>query len=187
MLDHLEDEARAAGLLDRLDIRQLSWRDAWEDLPVADVFVASRSLRAPDLAQTVLKMERHARRRVCLTVSAGESPAHDVHMLAAIGRPDCNRSEYVYVANMLMQMGRLPELAYIEHDRPPVGATADEVRAEFEREDGPFSAEESELLDAFIARNFVFSQADDGTPVVERRYRRAVRWAFIAWSVPAGE
>lgn len=183
MLDRLRQQAQEAGIAERIDARQLSWLADWDDLPVADVFVASRSLYSLDLHDTILKMERHARRRVCITVATLQAPGHDRTMLHALGRPCSEKAEFVYIVNLLMQMGRLPELSYISHVKPVFGADPAELRAEFEREDGPFSAEESEKLDAFIAENFVPVAGEDGVPTVQRRYDRHVRWAFIAWNV----
>ncbi len=184
MLERLEEQAQADDVASRIDLRQLSWLDGWEDLPVADVFLASRSLYSTDLRETILKMERHARRRVCLTVSTIDGPAHDNTMLRAIGRPCSERSESVYVVNLLLQMGRFPELSYISHVKPVFGSTAEELRSEFEREDGPFTPEEARLLEEFIAEQFEPTEKPDGTPAMARRYDRPVRWAFIAWEPP---
>lgn len=187
MLARLEEQAVEAGIRDNLDVRKLSWLADWSDLPVADVFLASRSLFSTDLYETILKMEAHARRRVCLTVATLESPGHDVTMQRAIGRPQQRTAEFVYLLNMLIQMGRLPEMSYIAHVKPTFGDTLAEVREEFEHEDGPFTAEEEPLLEAFIARNFTEQPQPDGTVKVARAYKRYVRWAFIAWDVPAAE
>lgn len=184
MLAKLREQAEAAGIAGNLDVRKLSWLADWDDLPVADVFCASRSLFSTDLYETVLKMEAHTRRRVCLTVSTIDSPRHDRAMLRSIGRPAVFKAEHVYIVNLLMQMGRLPELSYIDHVRPPFGDTPAEVRAEFEREDGPFTPEESARLDAFIAEHYTPTTRPDGTPTMARSYERRVRWAFIAWDVP---
>lgn len=185
MLAKLEEQACAGGIRDNLDIRKMSWLADWEDLPTVDVFLASRSLFSTDLYETILKIERHTRRRVCLTVSTLESPGHDTTMLNAIGRGADRRAEFVYIVNLLLQMGRMPELSYIAHVKPVFGDTHAEIREEFEREDGPFTPEESTLLDAFIERNFEPARREDGTPMVKRAYERMVRWAFISWDVPA--
>lgn len=181
MLAKLKEQADAAGIAGNIDVRELSWLAPWDDLPVADVFLASRSLYSSDLYQTILKIERHARRRACITVSTCEAPAHDTTMLRAIGREPSAKEEYVYIANLLMQMGRYPQISYISHVKPVFGATPAEIRDEFEHEDGPFTPEESTALDAFIARSFKVSP--DG-PAMERAYPRYVRWAFIAWDIP---
>lgn len=184
MLERLGEQAQADGLAERIDLRQLSWLGDWDDLSVPDVFLASRSLYSTDLHETILKMKRHARRRICLTVSTADGPAHDNAMLRAIGRPRSERSEFVYVVNLLLQMGRFPELSYISHIKPVFGSTAEELRSEFEREDGPFTPEEARLLEEFIAEQFEPAEKPDGTPAMTRRYDRPVRWAFIAWEPP---
>ena len=92
MLERLGEQAQADGLAERIDLRQLSWLGDWDDLSVPDVFLASRSLYSTDLHETILKMKRHARRRICLTVSTADGPAHDNAMLRAIGRPRSERS-----------------------------------------------------------------------------------------------
>lgn len=181
MLDRLRCQAEADGLLGNLDVRKMSWLDSWDDLPVADAFFASRSLFSRDLRATLLKMEAHARRRVCATVSTFCSPRHDLAMLRAIGRAPRHHSEHVYLVNLLMQMGRLPELSYLSHVRPVFAADRAQVRAAFEAEDGPFTPEESERLDAFIEENYQVTHGADGVPRVVRSYDRIVHWAFVAW------
>lgn len=105
-------------------------------------------------------------------------------MLRAIGRPRSERSEFAYVVNLLLQMGRFPELSHISHIKPVFGSTAEELRSEFEREGGPFTPEEARLLEEFIAEQFEPAEKPDGTPAMTRRYDRPVRWAFIAWEPP---
>lgn len=187
MLSRLRDGARACGggALGNLDLRRVSWLGDWEGLPQADLFFASRSLYSDDLRQTLLKMEAHARRRVCVTVATHDSPRHDTAMLRAIGRAPRRHCEHVYLVNLLMQMGRMPELSYLASTRPPNAASLAEVRQGYEREDGPFSAEESERLDAFIAARYAVRAGEDGRPRVSRDYERVVRWAFVAWEPPA--
>ena len=54
MLDKLREQAETDSVIDNLDIRKVSWLDSWEDLPVVDVFFASRSLFSCDLRETLL-------------------------------------------------------------------------------------------------------------------------------------
>ena len=183
MLGKLREQAEADGVIDNLDIRKVSWLDSWEDLPVADVFFASRSLFSRDLRETLLKMEAHTRRRVCIAVSTSFSPGHDHEMLKAIGRPEPNLSEATYIVNLLLEMGRLPELSYILHNRPVFGETIEEVRANYEREDGPFTPEEEALLNAHIAKHYSMGVDEEGNPVVLRDYRHRNEWAFISWNL----
>ena len=172
---------------ENLTVEQVSWADDWEDLPTVDVFIASRTLRTHDLAQTVRNMEAHTRRRCFVTVPTRLSPHHDLEMLRAIGRSDAIPGEDVYLVNLLMQMGRFPELSYIRRPYPSLGESLDEARDSYEREDGPFTPEESKRLDAFIAENYKVATDSLGGTILHRSYQRDVVWAFVAWDVPSTE
>lgn len=185
MLDRLEQFAGMAGVSSNIETYHVSWADSWDDLPVADVFIASRSLCTRDLYTSITNMEAHTRRRCIVTVPTRFSPRHDSTMLEAIGRHGIVPSEDVYVTNLLMQMGRLPELSYIKRLYPPVGEDLLDVREAYEREDGPFTPEESKKLDEFIAQNFKMATDSLGVSIVHRSYVREVCWAYIAWDVPA--
>ena len=204
MLERLVETARETGVEGLIDVRKTSWLADWDDLPVADVFIASRSLCCNDLLSTIEKIERHTRRCCCMTLSTLDSPMHDRTMLAAIGRPDVVVNEAVYLVNLLFSMGRLPEVSYLSHVRPSFGDTPEALYEEFAREDGPFTVEEDALLRRFIERNFEFEGAAGGAAggvgaagvsgmaggaavgvgVPKRKYDRMVRWAFVKWDVP---
>lgn len=187
MLKRLRQFADGAGVGENLTVEQVSWADDWEDLPTVDVFIASRTLRTHDLAQTVRNMEAHTRRRCFVTVPTRLSPHHDLEMLRAIGRSDAIPGEDVYLVNLLMQMGRFPELSYIRRPYPSLGESLDEARDSYEREDGPFTPEESKRLDAFIAENYKVATDSLGGTILHRSYQRDVVWAFVAWDVPSTE
>lgn len=185
MLDRLVQFAEMAGVASNVEPHCVSWADSWDELPVADVFIASRSLCTRDLGSTLRDIEAHTRRRCCLTVPTYFSPRHDTAMRQAIGRTEIVPSEDVYVINLLMQMGRLPEVSYIKRVYPPAGEDLHDVREGFEREDGPFTPEESKLLDEFIENNYKVATDSLGVPIVHRSYVREVCWAYIAWDVPS--
>lgn len=182
MLARLEQTARASGVAENIETRKLFWFDSWDDLPVADIFVASRPLYARDLPAAILNIEAHARRRCFVTVSTRQSVRHDPVMLEAIGRTPPTRSESVYFANMLAQMGRFPEISYVTRNIPAFGESLQDVREEYERQDGPFTAQESEQLDAFIRQNFHVITDSEGLSMLHRTYKRPATWAFISWN-----
>ncbi len=187
MLRRLEQFADLAGVGENVEVERVSWTDSWDGLPVADVFIASRTLRTRDLAQTVRNIEAHTRRRCFVSVPTYLSPHHDLVMLNAIGRSDAIAGEDVYLVNLLMQWGRLPELSYIRRSYPSLGESLDEARDSYEREDGPFTPEESQKLDAFIADNYKVATDSLGGSILHRSYPREVVWAFVAWDVPPKE
>ncbi len=184
MLKRLEQFAALAGVAENVEVKNVSWTDSWDGLPVADVFIASRTLRTRDLAQTIGNIEAHTLRRCFVSVPTYLSPHHDLKMLRAIGRSDAVPGEDVYLINLLMQLGRMPELSYIRRPFPSLGESIDEARDVYEREDGPFTPEESEKLDAFIAENYKLAMDSSGGSILHRSYQRDVVWAFISWDVP---
>ena len=182
VLTRLEQSSRASGVEDLVEARKLFWFDSWDDLPVADVFVASRPIYARDLPAAILNIEAHARRRCYVTAATRFSVRHDPTMLEAIGRKPPTRSESVYIANMLAQMGRFPEISYVTRNLPAFGESLEEVREEYERQDGPFTPEESVLLDAFIRDHFRVITDSEGLSMLRRTYKRPATWAFISWN-----
>lgn len=182
VLARLEQTARASGVSENIETRNVFWFDSWDDLPVADIFVASRSLYARDLPAAILNIEAHARRRCYVTAATRNSVRHDPVMLEAIGREAPTRSECIYIANMLGQMGRFPEMTYVTRNLPAFGESLEEVRDEYERQDGPFTPHESELLDAFIRDNYRVITDSEGLSMLRRTYKRPATWAFISWN-----
>ena len=61
-----------------------------------DVAIASRSIATHDLAAALLKLDRTARRRCCITLIATGSPRVDRHIMDAIGASVTESHDYVY-------------------------------------------------------------------------------------------
>jgi SAM-dependent methyltransferase len=70
MLEEFDRNARARGVTNATTILR-AWEDAWDDVPVCDVVVASRSTQVADLEAALLKLHAHARRRVYVTHKVG--------------------------------------------------------------------------------------------------------------------
>ncbi len=97
-----------------------SWQQSWADIPIADITVSSRSLITEDLADSVRKLEEHARKRAFITVGAGSLPYRDHAILSAMGRSDevaMDPTELICLVNYLFSLGRLPRISYISFTR----------------------------------------------------------------------
>ena len=182
MLSKLRAWADEHGLGERIDTVRGTWLGDWSHLPVADVLIASRSFRADDLRAAILKMEAHARRQICVTLATTRSPFFDPLFTTAIGRPLPVEQECVYLVNMLYQMGRLPEVSYLTHVKPPTGATLDDVFADYARFCAPYTEQEEAAARAFIAEHF--APGPDGR--IARDYEWRCSWAFIRWEPVRG-
>ena len=119
MIDVLQRLATESGL-QNIGTAVLDTNAAWADWQAAgiteksaDVAVASRSMMVDDLWGAMQKLERVARERVAITMATEYGPRETKH----IGEPVNGRPfvpDYIFAVNLLFQMGRYPELRYID-------------------------------------------------------------------------
>lgn len=173
MLDALVANARARGLTNVTPIRR-AWEDPWNDVPVCDIAVASRSTQVADLEAALLKLDAHARRRVYLTHQVGGRFLDPV-IYRVLGRDDEPLPDYVYVLAILHQHGIQPRLDYLEGDnRLRHCQDVDDFIRKVEWSVGALSAPERERLRAFYLQR-------EGRVGAGR-----MRWAFISWESRPG-
>jgi len=103
MLEHLKQNAKD---LEITNIRTIesSWYDSWDDIPTADIVVASRSMEVKDMQAALKKLDKKANKRVYLTYKVGGSFLDD-EILKAIKKDIIKKPDYIYILNILYQMG----------------------------------------------------------------------------------
>lgn len=170
MLQAFQDNAHALGLKNTHTI-QRAWEDNWDDIPQCDLVIASRSTTVMDMADVLEKLDRTAKKRVCLTNLVGGSFI-DRGLVEAIGRQVRSIPDYIYILNILYQMGRHPRLDYIEAKGRLAGATnIDEFMTKAEVSLGQLTATEKErLADWYLA-----------DPERAHRGGKGFKWAFVSW------
>ncbi|BDM65346.1 methyltransferase [Shewanella sp. NFH-SH190041] len=98
--------------LGNVNLLQRAWEDDWQDIPVCDIAVASRSTLVGDLHAAMYKLNQHARLRVYTTHTV--SPTFiDPRIIRAIGREVVTLPNYLYAVTVLEQMGIHPKVDYI--------------------------------------------------------------------------
>lgn len=187
MLDQLHDQATAAGpgIAARIAAYERSWSDPWDGLPQADVSVASRSLITNDLAASLSKLESQARRRVVVTVVAGETPMGDLRLLKALGRPaqeSALRTSLIAVVNYLFAIGRRPKVDYLSFVRQWHADSVDALRALLAETVAPLTSSEDKALDAFVTQHATFDSARGQFAL---NYEQQSSWAYLEWDVPS--
>jgi SAM-dependent methyltransferase len=110
-------KAEDAGLTDRISVHEMSWEDDWQAAGVAlksvDIAVASRSIMVHDLGSAIEKLESVARERVAITVSTRFGPRAEREVGELLyGVPYL--PDFIYAVNILFDMGRNPQLSYID-------------------------------------------------------------------------
>lgn len=177
MLDCLQSTCLKRGIQNIRPV-QASWTDDWDLLPIEphDVAIASRSLIVPDLRESLEKLDRFATRRVCITTPVG-SGSMDPAMFKAIGRRSPFDADYIYVYNLLYQMGAQAHVSFISYQEDRSYQDLDEAFRALQSKVWNLLPQEEKALRDYIRRSFV-CRAD-------RFYRRdplTICWAAMWWT-----
>lgn len=176
MLDLLKERCKQEGVTNVTPVLA-SWEDDWKSLGIGahDMAIASRSLMDGDLQKTVDKLNRYSKQQACITFIAGDGP-FDRRIFEAAGRPFHPRPDYIYLVNLLHQMGIYASLSFTVH--PDYRTYADHedaiVASRWMLE--PMTAQEKDRLMSWLKRNLVYKEGEWALPD-----KRIVRWAVIWW------
>lgn len=193
MLDVVRESAQYFQVDALVETKLLAWDEDWNEAGMepksVDVALASRSIATADLEGALVKLDGTARRRCCITLVANASPHYDEHVMNAIGASVTRSHDFVYAFNILIGMGRLPEVAYIHSPRRDTFDSLDAGVADFARMlEGGNEGKLDELRSYIAAHMIENPQAGQpgskGEP--QGRYTldhvRMVHWAFISWN-----
>lgn len=193
MLDVVQEGASYFEVEDLIHTKLLAWDDDWSSCGIqpdsVDVALASRSIATTDLQDALTKLDRTARRRCCITLVANASPRYDTHVMNAIGASVTRSRDYIYAFNILIGMGRLPEVAYIHSPRRDTFESLDAGVADFARMLEGGNEDKLNELRSYIAAHMIENPragqpGSKGEP--QGRYMldhvRMVHWAFISWN-----
>lgn len=192
----------AAAAEKRVDVKLLSWTDDWDEAGLGensvDVALSSRSLVTPDIAQSLGKLCRVARRRVCVTLPTELSPRLDGRLLREVGLENRVDGSLQYALLILMETGRLPELSYITNERVDSYVSHEEAFAHLAAmlPEGPSDDVSQVDLDRalrnlrdWVGDNLVQNPREgepDDRGNAQGRYilakPRLIRWAFLSWN-----
>jgi SAM-dependent methyltransferase len=158
-----------------------SWEDDWHALGIMrhDVAIASRSLDAEDPQAFLSKLMSFATQRVYISFAVGSGP-FDHRILEAVGRETQANPDYIYIYNLLYQMGIAANISLIEKSPNTFSGEEEAVDSFRWMIDNMTSAEE-EALRRFLSRHLI----QDGARW-KLDYHRAVFWAVIWWKIRKG-
>jgi hypothetical protein len=177
MIAFLEERNRAEGI-HNITTHVASWDDDWTALGVEphDVAIASRSLICDDPRATLTKLSSFARQRVYISVIAGDGPG-DKKLLQAVGRETSINPDYIYIYNLLHQMGIYANVFMIEKKTPTFSGEEEAVDSlRWMLED--MTPAEEESMRRFVSAHLV----RDGEHWI-LDHQRPVCWAVIWWNV----
>jgi SAM-dependent methyltransferase len=176
MLKHLKMNADKCGLKN-IQYLNSSWQDAFANGQVGnhDVVVASRSLMSGDMKEAISSIITVTRQAAYLTFPIVHLP-FDWEVYKAIGREKKKHPPYIFILNMLFQMG-IPANVEILHSKVKVQfPSVEEAIDDLQWRTDPFTPEEKVKLREFLERKFA-EQKD--SPVLTHEGKS--QWALIWW------
>lgn len=178
MLDLLRERCREEGISNITPLK-LSWEEGWEAAGIGlhDVAIASRSLVVDDLKAALEKLNRHARKKVIVSALVEDGP-FDRRIFEAVGRELDRGPDYIYVYNLLNQMGIYADITFVLNSSggKVYGDIEDAVNSHRWMVD-EITNEEEERLRNYLAKHLV--KRWNGWTL---SYHHTVRWAVIWWS-----
>lgn len=157
----------------------IGWEDDWDlaGIGTHDVAIASRSLVVDDLRTALMKLNTSARLRVYISSLVGDGP-FDRRIFEAIGRDLDRGPDYIFVYNLLHQMGIHAEVRFVLNgDGTKVFDDIDDAVEKFHWMLDSLSAEEEASLRTYFERHLRKTQG--GWTLA---YQHTVRWAVISWN-----
>ena len=179
MLKYVSENAAGEGL-NNIKCVNKGWEDVvtGEDIEICDVAIASRSLVWFDLKEALSKINRVSRQRVYLTRVASPSP-FDAGVYRAIGREYKPGPDYIYVYNLLYEMGIYADIKVFESGSRVCYPNPDKALDDWRWKIGKLKPGEEERL-----RTHLVERLEGGNGTFELRTES--KWALICWEKSAG-
>ena len=176
MLGNVRD--RAAELnIKNINTIKCSWTDDWDaaNIGIHDIAISSRSMSVSNLKEAITKLASRARKRVYISTVVKDGP-HDRRIYEAIGRQVRPAIDYVYVYNIMYQMGINANINFISENRVKAYKDYDEALVSSRWMVQDMNPEEEKLMDAYMRAHLV--EKEDGW---ELDNSRRFKWAVLWW------
>ncbi len=171
MLEVLHHNAKERGIAN-ITTSCINLEHEWEGIPSCDVVIASRCLEVNNIASVLQKLDAHTNKRVYLTFKEGRSFLSD-EILEVLGREITPKPDYIYVLNILYQMGIRAKVDFIDpgNDGYKMGTLQEYLYSLTWAQNGLSEEEEARASEYFLE-----CQRAGKTPA-----HRNNRWALISW------
>ena len=176
MMKRLKANAAKNGL-DNIRYLNASWQDAFarREAGSHDVVVASRSLMSDDMKDALTYIINITGRAAYLTFPIIHLP-FDWEVYRIIGREKKRHPPYIYILNMLFQMGINANVEVLRSKVRVQFANIDDAIEDLQWRTDPFSPEEQAKLREYLEKKF----AEQGDPQGLTHEGKS-KWALIWW------
>jgi len=157
---------------------KLSWDDDWNaaGIGVYDIAISSRSMSVDNIREAVTKLSGAASKRVYISTVVGDGPL-DRMVYEAVGREVFPSVDYIYVYNILYQMGIYANVSFIAENDVKSYATFDEALASSRWMLQDMTPDEEAKLDVFMRAHLV-----ERNGKWRKDYAKNYKWAVIWWN-----
>ncbi|MBN2402553.1 MAG: class I SAM-dependent methyltransferase [Spirochaetes bacterium] len=176
MLEKLQVESDKKKIRNISTIK-VSWEEDWEraGIGVHDIAIASRSLAVDDIQSALQKLNNAARRRVYISTIVGDGP-FDRKIFDAIERIYNPSVDYIYIYNLLYQMGIHANINFIENEKEKKFENHEAALNSYIWMFQDLTNAEKEKLKKYLYTHLINL---NGKWILD--YKQNVKWAVIWW------
>jgi len=170
MLEILNQNAKEQNL-DNIKTINKSWYDSWEDVPSADLVIASRSMEVKNMKEALLKLNEKANKKVVISYKKGGSFVSE-EILEVLQRDIVRKPDYIYIVNILYTLGINASVNFVQSEGRGTIYTSKEkfIQSVSWSIDG-LSSEEIQRLDDYY----------ESLDLSQKQESDYVYWAIISW------
>lgn len=170
MLEILNQNAKEQNISNIKTINK-SWYDSWDDVPNTDLVIASRSMEVKDMKEALTKLNNKANKKVIISYKKGGSFVSD-EILDVMQRKIIKKPDYIYVLNILYQMGINASVNFIQSEGRNTIYTSKEkfIQSVSWSIDG-LSEDEIKRLENYY----------DTLDLEKKQKEEFVQWALVSW------
>jgi len=172
MLEKLEENKNKKNL-NNISIIEKSWTDSWNDVPNADLVIASRSLVTQDAKESLLKLNQKANKKIALSYKVGSSFLSE-EILDVMKRDIIKRPDYIYIVNILYQLGINAKVDFIQSENANIDSF-EQLLNLLKWSIGDLKPQEVQLLAKFYLN----------TMSKKENKQEYIKWALISWDKKA--
>ena len=171
MLEILEENAKDKNISNIKTINT-SWYDSWDEVPNADLVIASRSMEVKDMKDALIKLNDKANKKVALSYKVGGSFVSN-EILEVLKRDIIKKPDYIYLVNILYSVGIRASLNFVQSEgRGTIYSSKEKFIESVSWSIGDLSSDELRSLDNYY----------DNLDKSQRRDEEFVYWAIISWN-----
>lgn len=170
MLDILEENAKEQNI-ENINTINKSWYDSWDDVPSADLVIASRSMEVKNMKEALQKLNEKANKKVAITYKKGGSFVSE-EILEVLQRDIIRKPDYIYVVNILYSMGINASVNFIQSEgRSTIYISKEKFIQSISWSIDGLSSDEVKRLESYY----------DTLDIKKKQEKDYAYWAVISW------